>query len=531
MQPLVPGFAITGELSSSATGSMWTAVRHHDDRALVVRIVRVSDVTEALSLATHMTAVLHRIESEHLVRQYGAIALADGTLALVLDHVTGGSLALLLGARGHLTPGETVTTVAPLFGALADLHATGVVHGDLAPAKVLFSADGRPLVSDLGMARLMGRHVGPFDGTAGFVAPELVDGALPSPASDVYAMAAIGWFCLTGAPPVPSATRPSSTASSSTLPSSTLPSLPMPSSSMPSLTMPSLSTVTPETPSRLVEVLTSCLSTDPTARPSARSAAVAVFDAAPAESVALALLSDPAAEITRRIRAAAVSEPTLAPPSPMRRHRSAIVIGVVVLLVALALGAGLTWLRRSPSEAVQPVAVEPLTVRSVAQPSARSSTTTTTTTTTTASPVVRARTPPSITDVVTAPDSPRVAAAGLLQALVDARALAYVARNPALLDLVYSPGTTKARVDQSNIATALKNGATYLRLAFVAKDVAFLDATSDTARIRAIIVTPAYETGQPDGRKIAHAQEVVGPSVFTLSLGPDGWRILSVTAP
>jgi len=49
------------------------------------------------------------------------------------------------------------------------------------------------------------------------------------------------------------------------------------------------------------------------------------------------------------------------------------------------------------------------------------------------------------------------------------------------------------------------------------------------ARIRATIITSAYQTGQPDGRKVAHAQEAVGPSVFTLSLTRDGWRILGLT--
>ena len=97
-----------------------------------------------------------------------------------------------------------------------------------------------------------------------------------------------------------------------------------------------------------------------------------------------------------------------------------------------------------------------------------------------------------MTDVVTARDSPRIAAAGLLQALVDARALAYAARNPVLLDLVYAPGATKAGADRANLATALENGATYLGLAFVVKDAAFLAGTSTTARIRATIVTPAY---------------------------------------
>jgi hypothetical protein len=124
-----------------------------------------------------------------------------------------------------------------------------------------------------------------------------------------------------------------------------------------------------------------------------------------------------------------------------------------------------------------------------------------------------------------------LAAAGLLQALVDARALAYAARSPALLDLVYAPGAPKADVDRGNIATALKNGGTYLGLSFVVRDAAFLDRTSDTARIRAAIFTPAYKTGQPDGRKIPHAQEILGPCIFTLSLTPDGWRILALTVP
>ena len=114
MQPLVPGFIITGELSSGATGSTWAAVRSQDDHRFVLNVIPVTDAMEALTMAAQLMAHLDRIDSEHLVRQHDAIALADGTLALVLEEVTGGSLAHLLGARGQLTAGETVTTVAPL---------------------------------------------------------------------------------------------------------------------------------------------------------------------------------------------------------------------------------------------------------------------------------------------------------------------------------------------------------------------------------------------------------------------------------
>jgi eukaryotic-like serine/threonine-protein kinase len=448
----------------------------------------VADISEACRRATDLIVALNGIHNEHLVRQHDAIALANGTLALVLDEVLGGSLANVLGARGPLGPGETITTVAPLFGAIADLHAIGIVHGNLGPEKILYSDDGRPQLGGLGSAYLRGRRAVPGGGPSGFVAPELAEGGDPSPASDVYAMAAIGWFCLTGAPPGSAAA------------------------------CPTLSSVQAEGLPKLVQVLTSCLGSNPAARPSARVIAAEVFDASSAEPVRLGSGSDPASEITRRIRQVAVSAPAEALSATGNRSRHALVFGAVALVVAMALGGGATWvLRLRPVAAAQMAVIRP-TARPSKTPAAKGAPF--------AQPVRSSR---GVPDVMTAPDSPRTGALALLQALVDARALAYVARDPALLDLVYAPGAVKAVNDRANIATAFRNGATYLGLEFVVKDVAFLDATSDVARIRATIVTLGYQTGQPDGRKVAHQPEVVGPSVFTVKLAADGWRILSMT--
>ncbi len=453
----------------------------------MVRIVRVSDISEARRRATDLIVTLNGIHNEHLVGQYDAIALADGTLALVMDEPAGGTLANVLGARGPLGPGETITTLAPLFGALADLHAAGIVHGNLGPEKILYSDDGRPQMGGLGSACPQGRRAVPGGGPSGFLAPELAEGGDPSPASDVYAMAAIGWFCLTGAPPGPAAA------------------------------CPTLSSVQPEGLPELVGVLTSCLGPDPAARPSARVIAADVFDASSAEPVRLGSHSDPASEITRRIRQTAVSAPAEALSATLDRSRRVLVIGAVAVVVATALGSGGTWVLRH-----RPVAAQ----MAVAQPTAHPSKTPAAKGVPVAQP---ARSSGGVSDIMTATDSPRTGALGLLQALVDARALAYVARDPALLDLVYAPGAVKAVNDGANIATAFRNGATYLGLEFVVKDVAFLDGTSDVARIRATIVTLAYQTGQPDGRKVAHRPEIVGPSVFTVKLAADGWRILSMT--
>jgi hypothetical protein len=566
MQPLVPGFVVTGEASVAATVSQWAAVRVVDGLRCTIRILPVADLrTEAL--ATRQLALRERIENTHLVRQHAVVPLTDGTLALVVEEVDGVSLAQLVGARGQLTTGETVTTVAPLFGALADLHAAGVLHGDLAPGSIRFTADGRPLICDVDVAGLLTAvrtttqrgmagpatwGAGGRDGASsgGFVAPEVIDGGVPSSCSDVYAMAAVGWFCLTGVPPGPGAARPL------------------------------LRTLCPEVPPRLVEILKACLDADPAERPSADAAAADVFDAAPAESVALIPISDPAAEITRRIRAAAVSASANASRVSAKRHQSRLTVGAVMLGVLVALGAGATWFTLGPAARQQAVAgsksqsqgslsaaatprpalpfglsgpltgVAPMGIagmgiaptgtrssgiwpsvlmpsgtppRDVIQKREEQSSPTTT---------VPGREPlPATTEVMTAPGAPRLAPTRLLQALVDARALAYLARSAPLLDLVYAAGAPKAAVDRANIATALKNGGTYLGLSFVVRDVVFVTGTPDTARIQAAIVTPAYRTGQQDGRKILHPPETLGPCIFTVRLTPDGWRLLALSSP
>jgi hypothetical protein len=516
MPPPVPGFIITGELSYSPTGSQWPAVRSVDGQPFVLKVVPVGDVTQAQALATEQMALYARIQSEHLIGQHSAMALPDGTVALVLDEVQGCTLAQLLGARGKLSPGETVTTVAPLLRALADVHALGVVHGHLVPGSVLFTPEGRPLIGDLGVARLMGQQVGQSNGTGtgGFAAPELIGGVTPSPACDVYAMAALAMFCLTGASPDVAVVRSS------------------------------LTRLLPGTPQRLVEILSDCLAIDPAARPSASAAAIAFFDAAPAETVAMASVSDPAADITRRIRADAASSFDKETRGTRKRRWGPLLVAVLALALTVTLGAGGTWLWRHLPVGIHAAAGglataphTPVTRRPAALP----------TTTPTAQLKLRpaTRLPPttdrsqgtstattqSSTEVLAASGSPRVAPTALLQALVDARALAYAARDSTLLDLVYAPGAKKAELDKGNIATAVKNGGIYLGLSFVVKDVAFLGGRPGTARLRATVVTPAYKTGEPNGRQMGHPREALGPCNFSLTQTPDGWRIADLTTP
>jgi serine/threonine protein kinase len=111
--------------------------------------------------------------------------------------------------RGRLTPGETVDIVVQVCDALAHAHGRDVVHQDVSPSNILIAeADGTAKLADFGLASdgvegPAGRAHG-VAGTLGFVAPEIVGGARPSPRSDLYSLGAVTHRLLLG-PQVPPA--------------------------------------------------------------------------------------------------------------------------------------------------------------------------------------------------------------------------------------------------------------------------------------------------------------------------------------
>ncbi|WP_432493269.1 serine/threonine-protein kinase [Kineococcus gypseus] len=147
-------------------------------------------------------ALLRRVRHPRVVAVHDISRDGAGRPVLVLDLAPGGSLAEVLRRRGRLGAAEVVGLLAVLGPALEELHSAGVVHGDVSPGNVLLDARGEPLLADLGLARAIGRPHGSVLGTPGFADPAVVAGGAAGAASDVYGLAAVAWWALTGqAPP------------------------------------------------------------------------------------------------------------------------------------------------------------------------------------------------------------------------------------------------------------------------------------------------------------------------------------------
>ena len=120
--------------------------------------------------------------------------------ALVMEYCAGGSLRQAI-ARGPVPAEQARGWIRDVALALARVHEAGWVHRDLKPGNVLLRADGRAVVSDLGLARRAGERADAVEGTAGFTAPEARVGEAIAPGSDVYSFGAMGLALGLGAHP------------------------------------------------------------------------------------------------------------------------------------------------------------------------------------------------------------------------------------------------------------------------------------------------------------------------------------------
>ncbi len=146
LPPHVPGYAVDGPLGGN--GTVWAGREEGTGARVALRLLPLADPS-ARERARREVALLTAVDHPHVLPLLGVVDI-PGALVLVLELAEGGSLDDLIAERGTLGPGEVVTACAPIAQALAELHAHGIVHGRVAADSVLFSADGRPMLANLG---------------------------------------------------------------------------------------------------------------------------------------------------------------------------------------------------------------------------------------------------------------------------------------------------------------------------------------------------------------------------------------------
>lgn len=280
-----------------------------------------------------------RLKSEHIVSVVDCGELDDGTPYLVMELLEGEDLRSLLSREGTLPARRAVALIIEACRGLSEVHAAGLVHRDLKPENLFITrrstGEDWCKVLDFGVAKMeasLSTAQGAIIGTVRYMAPEQVsDGESVGPATDVYALGAVLYECLTGTPLVQGGAVHEVMYRLMNVP-------PKP-----------LSEAAPSLPSAITDVVDGCVSKSPQARP--------------ADAKVLAALLGRSIAASSHSRATSETPDEEAPRSERRTVTGSGSRGGLILIGALAtLGAGAAgWALRGS-------AVEPRVAGSSASP-------------------------------------------------------------------------------------------------------------------------------------------------------------------
>ena len=157
------------------------------------------------------SAVLREARLAMKVRHPNVVAVHDvledkGRVVIIMEYVSGGSLADLLSARGALSPQAAIPLAIELLHGLNAIHHAGILHRDLKPSNILLTSDGSPKIADFGIAIDRSKKSGTAvlaplwladttEGTPRFMAPEALRGA-PDARSDIFSVGVLLRDCL-----------------------------------------------------------------------------------------------------------------------------------------------------------------------------------------------------------------------------------------------------------------------------------------------------------------------------------------------
>jgi len=199
-------YRIRSEIGRGAMGIVYSAYDTVLQREVAVKELPGSLVLdpERRERFKREALTLAKLSHKGIVNIFDLIEDHD-RMMLVMELVEGGSLDSLLVPGIPLPVPDAAKLVSEMAEALAYIHAQGIVHRDMKPANVLIDASGHLKLTDFGLARLCQDSSLTVDGSVMgsplYMSPEQAVGRKADQRSDIYALGAVFYQLLTGAPP------------------------------------------------------------------------------------------------------------------------------------------------------------------------------------------------------------------------------------------------------------------------------------------------------------------------------------------
>jgi len=206
----VAGYQLLERVGEGGTATVYRA-QHPTRGVCAVKILRAKLRADRTAVQRFLREAEYgaRVTHAGVVQTYEFGEAPGGLHYLALEWADGEILAKFVRRSGPIGLNLAASIVQQIAAGLAAAHAAGIIHRDLKPENVIYDArTQRARLLDFGIARDADlapaerlTRTGFFVGTLQYVAPEALSGELVGEAADIYSLATIAYFLLTGVLP------------------------------------------------------------------------------------------------------------------------------------------------------------------------------------------------------------------------------------------------------------------------------------------------------------------------------------------
>ncbi len=197
-------YRIEEELGRGGMATVYRAFDRSLERPVAVKILRPEFAADEEIVARFRAEAqaAARLSHPNIVQIYDT-GEENGFHFLVMEYLPEPDLKTVIREYAPLPAHKAAEVSMQACEALGYAHQHGLIHRDVKPHNILFTADGRAKLADFGIAAAAGEGSTQSSllGSAHYLSPEEVHGNAPTPQSDLYSLGVVMYECLTGRTP------------------------------------------------------------------------------------------------------------------------------------------------------------------------------------------------------------------------------------------------------------------------------------------------------------------------------------------
>ena len=197
-RPIADRFELGHLIGEGGVGRVYRGLDTETGDPVAIKVLRPDVIADAPELVVRFQregAVLRQLDHPNIIKVLATVE-EGGRNYIVMEYISGGSLADLLESQRQLPVDRVLAIALEVADALTRAHHLQVIHRDIKPGNILLAEDGTPRLTDFGLA-----HVGSYPpvttagsviGTFQYLSPEACSRQPLDERADIWSL---GWYC------------------------------------------------------------------------------------------------------------------------------------------------------------------------------------------------------------------------------------------------------------------------------------------------------------------------------------------------